>query len=148
MKYYAGIGARATPPEILEKMESIAKRLSSKGYTLRSGGARGADKAFEDGCISARGNAEIFKPDGWIPAWTNFTVELFHPAPERLNAYSRRLMQRNALILLGYDGNTPVEFVVCWTKDDMVTGGTGHTLRMAEYLGIPIYNLATWKGEL
>ena len=44
---YAGIGSRETPKEILKEMTKIGQELESKGYTLRSGGAIGADKAFE-----------------------------------------------------------------------------------------------------
>lgn len=40
-KIFTGIGSRSTPPEILEKMKAIAKFLSERGYTLRSGGADG-----------------------------------------------------------------------------------------------------------
>lgn len=43
----ATVGSRETPSDILEKMTSIGKYLSDKGYTLQSGGAIGADMAFE-----------------------------------------------------------------------------------------------------
>ena len=38
MKYYAGIGSRKTPKEILDLMSVIGEYLQSKGYILRSGG--------------------------------------------------------------------------------------------------------------
>jgi predicted Rossmann fold nucleotide-binding protein DprA/Smf involved in DNA uptake len=47
--YYAGIGARSTPPQILSVMTRLASKLEGMGYTLRSGGAAGADTAFERG---------------------------------------------------------------------------------------------------
>lgn len=50
MKIYAGIGSRKTPKKILEQMRNISSFLAKEGYTLRSGGADGADSAFEDGC--------------------------------------------------------------------------------------------------
>jgi hypothetical protein len=50
-------------------------------------------------------------------------------------------MNRNAMQILGEDGNTPVEMVVCWTKDGKASGGTGQALRIAEYYSIPIFNL-------
>ena len=46
---YAGIGSRKTPIKILKEMTKIANFLNKKGYILRSGGAIGADKAFENG---------------------------------------------------------------------------------------------------
>lgn len=44
---YAGIGSRETPMEVLELMTKASTWLGSKGYTLQSGGAIGADMAFE-----------------------------------------------------------------------------------------------------
>ena len=44
---WAGIGSRETPLPLLTKMTEIAELLSEAGYTLHSGGAIGADMAFE-----------------------------------------------------------------------------------------------------
>ena len=46
---FAGIGSRETPPEVLQEMSGITEYLESQGFVLRSGGAKGADKAFERG---------------------------------------------------------------------------------------------------
>src|SRR6476661_4207298 len=46
---YAGIGSRETPQEILNLIEVIASNLGSRGWTLRTGGAPGADTAFFEG---------------------------------------------------------------------------------------------------
>jgi hypothetical protein len=47
--------------------------------------------------------------------------------------------------VLGADGNSPVEFLVCWTpKGDWMSsevGGTGYALRCALTNNIPIFNL-------
>lgn len=58
--YYAGIGAREITPELREEFISIGQTLAERGLILRSGGAEGADKAFEDGCRIANGKKEIF----------------------------------------------------------------------------------------
>lgn len=136
-KLYCGIGARATPPDVLARMAKIATILARKSYTLRSGGAEGADRAFEKGA----GRSEIFLAGNHLPLWTNIFTEHFHPNPDALKEYPRQLMNRNALQLLGLDGNTPVEFVVCWTANGKDSGGTGHACRIARYFGIPVYNL-------
>lgn len=47
---YAGIGSRNTPEPVLALMQRCATRLEVLGYTLRSGGANGADSSFEAGC--------------------------------------------------------------------------------------------------
>jgi len=39
-------------------MTKIAQRMSEKGFVLRSGGAKGADEAFENGA----GEKEIYLP--------------------------------------------------------------------------------------
>jgi hypothetical protein len=46
---YAGIGSRETPQATLDLMNLIGFTLAQKGHSLRSGGAKGADSAFEAG---------------------------------------------------------------------------------------------------
>ncbi|NYZ25158.1 hypothetical protein HND93_36125, partial [Azospirillum sp. ROY-1-1-2] len=62
MMHYAGIGSRETPPAVLEVMAAVGERLAQLGWVLRSGGAVGADQAFERGCDRVGGRKEIFLP--------------------------------------------------------------------------------------
>lgn len=140
MKYYAGIGARNTPEDVLERMTKLARILEALGYVLRSGGAEGADKAFEKPIKDRVHRKEIFLASDSLPLWTNVFTDMFHPNPKALKEYPRKLMNRNALQILGRDGNTPADFVVCWTKDGKASGGTGHALRIAKYFDIPVFN--------
>jgi hypothetical protein len=152
-KYYAGIGSRETPFNILRKMITIAEHLDKAGYTLRSGHAEGADLAFEVGSF----HSEI-----WLP-WKSFNENAkdpqqkyvvidkndkeafdsvkFHPASLKMAGPVRTLMARNYRQIIGKDGAPNSEFVVCWTKDGGATGGTGQALRIAAHFDIPIYNL-------
>lgn len=57
MKYYTGVGSRETPEEILKVMEDLAFNLRETGWILRSGGAEGADTAFE---VNSYGSSEIY----------------------------------------------------------------------------------------
>ena len=139
-KLYAGFGSRKTPEAILFKMEEIAKKLSELGYTLRSGGAIGADSAFEKGASKK----EIFLSKDATKEAQDFSSR-FHPLWEMLDPYVRGLHARNAMIMLGQDLIEPVEFGVCWTPNGEVLGGTGQALRIAENKGIKIYNLAIEK---
>lgn len=159
-KHYAGIGSRKTPDEILSLMTKIASRLGHFGYVLRSGGANGADLAFEKGSQEK----EIYLP------WKGFNnnpsplfsvsqeaidiADFFHPAEKFLQMKKaiQLLMGRNAYQVLGSDLKSPVEFVLCWTPDasDGIkikttpkTGGTGQAIRMANYWKIPVQNLAS-----
>ena len=151
MKYYAGIGSRETPNELVPEINRITKKLAEKGYILRSGGADGADKFFENGCDLAGGEKEIYLP------WKGFNNNLsslfnvsgaalemareYHPRWDKLNQAAQKLMARNCYQVLGFSLIEPVEFVVCWTKDGKVSGGTGQALRVALFRGISIYNL-------
>ena len=51
---YAGIGSRQTPPAVLDAMARIAHALGNAGVALSTGGADGADKAFETGALRTR----------------------------------------------------------------------------------------------
>lgn len=137
MKFYAGIGSRETPKDILERMTRCARHMNKLGYTLRSGGAEGADRAFEKGCGDRK---QIFTAKEKQHMWTEIFVEYFHPNPRALKAYPYKLMQRNAKQILGEDGNTPVDFVVCYTPDGKMSGGTGQALRIAHHFNIRIFN--------
>lgn len=139
-KYYAGIGSRETPRHVLSIMEGIAKRLRGE-YTLRSGGAIGADSAFEKG---AGENKEIFYPKD-ATSESIALAKTFHPAWENCNEYVRYLMGRNMQILFGKHLDRPVDFIVCWTENGEEAGGTGQALRAAKAHNIKVFNL--WHSD-
>lgn len=58
---FAGIGSRETPADVCADMALIANALERRGFVLRSGGAGGADTAFEDG-VSSDNAKQIFIP--------------------------------------------------------------------------------------
>lgn len=149
MLTYCGVGSRETPSEILDVMTSIAVQLAPN-WLLRSGGAQGADSAFEDGAGTSK---EI-----WIP-WFGFNglkdaflakvtdesrllAETYHPRWEALSDAAKLLMVRNAYVLMGKGMEHPADMVVCWTPQGQIVGGTGHLLRMAHAMEIPVFNLA------
>jgi hypothetical protein len=140
MKYYAGIGSRETPEDILKLMENIAMELSndSQLWTLRSGGAKGADTAFQRGSEMI---SHIYKAKNATPDAIKIAME-HHPAPQHCNDYVKKLHGRNAIIILGPDLKTLVEFVVCWTYKGNLQGGTALGIRIAETNNIPVFNLA------
>lgn len=147
MKLYAGIGSRETPDDILEEMKLIASKLANLDYTLRSGGALGADSAFELGCDYIFGSKEIYYSKHATPKAIELALK-FHPNPEALKRkgdYVLGLMGRNMQIISGLNLDKNVDFVVCWTKDGKASGGTGQAIRYVESLNIPIYNLFNQK---
>ena len=155
-RFYAGIGSRETPSDIQEIMLEIGMILAQKGYVLRSGHAPGADLAFEMGCDSVAGVKRIYVPrkgDHGIyvenppstqilatPAAHEIAAK-FHPAWDKCSAYARGMHARNVHIMFGKDLIHPVKFVICWTPNGLITGGTGLALRIAEHHEIPVYNM-------
>jgi len=139
MKYFAGIGSRATPPRVLDVMTAIARKLKGLEWTLRSGGAGGADQAFEAG-FGSRGPKEIFYADDATVQCIQLASK-YHPAWDKCSNYAKKLHGRNMMILLGRMLDTPVKFVVCYTEGAQIKGGTGQALRYAKENGIPITNL-------
>ena len=91
-KYYAGIGSRETPEDVCGRMTKLASILERKGYTLRSGGAVGADTAFAGGVVDVVRNAEILLASDPIPMWCNVFTQHFHPNPYALNDFPWKLM--------------------------------------------------------
>lgn len=159
--YYAGIGSRRTPREVLEVFRIIGRYLASIGYVLRSGRADGADSAFELGARDYHGSCEIYLPwpsfqaNTWLgrnypgivldsiePAQRELaykSVQQFHPAPERLSQGAMKLQARDYCQITGKSTKAcKSEFVVCWT--DRQTGGTSQAIRVAQSFGIPVFN--------
>ena len=162
MQHYTGVGSRRTPTDILMLMQETAGALHQHHrYTLRSGGANGADSAFQRGAFHVHGEAEIYRPRGkcqlheigsYVPdLWDKAMqmAEAIHPAWYACSAYARMLHARNCFQVLGRDLDTPSKFLVCWTPDGAATaghcsretGGTGTAIRLASGNGIPVFNL-------
>lgn len=138
VKYYAGIGSRKTPREMLDYMSYISKILSQSDWILRSGGAEGADTAFEK---DAKLKEIFYACDA-----TEEAIEMaskYHPAWWACSDYAKQLHGRNAMIILGEDLKTPVDFIICWTKGGKEKGGTALGMKIARANNIPVYNLAT-----
>lgn len=146
---YAGIGSRETPSDICYTMTNIARKLDDIGLILHSGGAEGADVAFERGAFKKR----IFLPwdgfngkriDGYsyiVPQYEESLTKKYHPGAHHLKPTALKFMSRNSYQVLGPDLQSPVDFVICWTKDGKASGGTGQALRIADAYNIPIFNL-------
>ena len=124
-------------------MTAIASKLESLGYTLRSGGATGADTAFEEGVDQLK---EIYYDCDATSEAIEYASK-FHPTWHNCRSGGRKLHGRNSMILLGRKLDTPVKFVICWTKDGKDTGGTGLGIRIAEHLRIPIFNLYRYDDK-
>jgi len=158
MMIYTGIGSRSTPDGVMKTMTIIANNLEHCGFTLRSGGANGADSAFEAG-VKDPDHKEIYLP--W-KGFNNNTSNLhnistealtmaghYHPNWNACSPAARLFHARNCYQVLGEDLETPTLFVICWIPEGKTTGGTGQALRIAEDLDIPVINMGNrgWEKQ-
>lgn len=137
---YAGVGSRKTPSLVLDRMTAIAEKLAREGWTMRSGGADGADQAFYEGVDVVEGKVELYLPWAGYNSHDPAAVRLdtptqqafgiaqsYHPNWVRLSVGAQKLHARNVHIVLGPDPSENVaanpsrwsaaRFVVCWTPD-------------------------------
>lgn len=142
----AGIGARATPMNVLAVIEQTGMMLAMRGVKGRSGRAAGADTAFERGYSVINPGLLTVYPGhiGHYLSWQDHASR-FHPNWAACDETARKLHARNSAIMLGdrpMDMPEPVNAVVCWTEGGAVVGGTGQSLRIAAHYQIPVFNLA------
>lgn len=154
--WYAGIGSRRAPPDILDLQTRIARAMAALGWGCRSGGAKGSDTAYEAG---AGPNCQVFVPyhgyKGYpllypLPQEAYALGARFHPNWQNLQDFAKDLMARNGQQILGPNLDQPSKFVSCWTPDGCesgktrspATGGTGQAISIASAYGIPVFNLA------
>lgn len=161
---YCGVGSRETPDNVLEQMVIVGQVLDRCGFTLRSGGASGADTAFEKTVRTS--NREIFIPwngfngrninePGVYADWPNKELEQtafamaseIHPNWAACSNGAKRLHARNMAQVLGRNLDSPSLFVVCWTPNGNGGGGTGQALRAADKLNIPVFDLGKGVRE-
>ncbi len=147
---YAGFGARDTPEDVLKEMRYLAHNLAQMGYTLNTGGAFGADEAFRLGAIQGKGKVELYLPwrrfnnhSGGIYNYRDFEYDVaaeHHPNWIACSTGTRKLMTRNAAMILSQCNHSPLAFAVCWTKNGKTIGGSGHTIRVAKAEKVIVYN--------
>jgi hypothetical protein len=157
--YYAGIGSRQTPTDVLDCMKVIGYVLAKSGFVLRSGAADGADSAFEQGCDRARGRKQIFLPwsgfNGRNPDYDSVfsepsqkAIEMAsrtHPTWHYLKQGAQKLHARNCHQIFGLNVGCEEEkskLVICWTPGT-TKGGTEQALRLARQYNILIVNIAS-----
>lgn len=156
--HYTGIGSRLTPQHVLDTMMICGKVLGDKGLILRSGGAAGADSAFEVGAAIGNGPKEIYipwngfrnrstreigvyLPTGHIREEAEYLAKQYHPAWHNCSPTAKVLHIRNMYQILGKDLKTPSHMVLCYTVDGFGQGGTGQAIRAARDHNIPVYDM-------
>jgi len=155
-KFYTGVGSRDTPQNILKLMTIVACELEKYDYVLRSGGAAGADSAFEAG-VKDNAMKEIYIPwKGFNDSRSKFyntseeafgIAERLHPAWDKCSSGAKKLHARNIHQVMGKDlvPKNFSEFLICYTEGGKIKGGTATSIKLAMELDIPVYNLGVTK---
>jgi len=144
MSTYTGIGSIKTPPVILALMFRIGAKMADRGHVLRSGGAQGADNAFESGCRSASGRSEIFRmPNKKIqPGILKQSRELGVKFSPQFSAFSKGKqwhLASSGLQVLGEFLDNPSSGIICYYSDE--NSGTSTGTRIADFYKVPVWNL-------
>jgi len=154
-----GIGSRKVPVEIYD----FITRLPLQNHTVRSGGAKGCDTAFEE----TTSDLEIYIPwsgfsqngilirDNSLLTLAEEMISIIHPAYKNLSQGAKKLHTRNVFQIFGrnLDPNEKSDMVICWTPDGAYdihtcgknTGGTATAIKLASLFEIPVYNLYNEK---
>lgn len=145
---YAGIGSRQTPEHIMTLMTEFAEWANENSWICSTGGAKGADTAFINGAGTQLHNWLPFANyNGYksnMPSVKQKALEMakkFHPNPDAIRGNTWLMHARNCNIVLGEHLIEPVKFIVCWTPNGEMSGGTGQALRLAKHYNIFVLNL-------
>ena len=131
-------------------------RLAMGGWVLRSGRGKrpaqpkpdtdSADLVFEAGVNLIDPSRKVIRlATGQETAIAH--AAQYHPAWDRCDDQAKCLHARNSLIMFGDWLDSPVHFVLCWTENGLVKGGTGQAIRIAHRHNIPVFNLAVTPIE-
>ena len=147
---------------------TVCKRLAELGVTFTSGlcelGMDGiAQKAYSQAVdlgLASESQFEVYVADQYnirrstlprkhlaiirnkdLIAETERIASEVHPAWDKCNEWARGMHSRNCHQILGYDLQSPVDAVICWTPDGNVVGGTATAIRIALKYNIPVFNL-------
>jgi hypothetical protein len=145
------IGSREVGQDKVLLMEHIGEYIAQRGFFIGTGNAKGSDQAFSRGANRVDpGQVVLYLP------WSSYESQAIdalnkimvptqiqeerwkqvaarnHPAWDHLSAGARKMMVRNAGIIIGSKA-----VVACMSHKKNGGGGTGHGWRIAEELGIP-----------
>jgi hypothetical protein len=172
--WFAGVGSRETPEEILALMRLISQALYARGYALSSGDAEGADTAFYEGAVLSphfhQLGARIYlawngvrnryhDPKNYFfdaskfPTWesANSIALEARGSWEGLGRGGIAMHTRNVFQIMGACLTEPVSSIVYWGipvgKTEKVRGGTNTALQLAIKCGVKNrINLYTDEG--
>jgi len=146
----AGIGSRELPSNIEKRMNKLIKAIKPSildKLTIAHGDAKGSDLKWK----SLAKNEIAFLPTNPVSREAIDIAGLHHPYFKTMKPFTKMLMGRNVYQVMGHGIDTPVDCVLCYTKDGAesrsavkvgVTGGTGLAISVADAYDIPVFNVA------
>ena len=151
---YAGIGSRETPIEVLELMTKASTWLGSKGYTLQSGGAIGADMAFEGKPyprVLTAGSYDVVNKKGKVVLKANETVKI--GSEKYADAYYAFTDKATKGSIVGSDWSNKVNIpkVASFSAFDVTNnkfGNSSKVLNIAKELHTNPEKLTKWSEAL
>lgn len=151
---YAGIGSRETPMEVLELMTKASTWLGTKGYTLQSGGAIGADMAFEGKTyprVLTAGSYDVVNKKGKLVLKANETVKI--GSEKYADAYYAFTDKATKGSIVGSDWSNKVNIpkVASFSAFDVTNnkfGNSSKVLNIAKELHTNPEKLTKWSEAL
>lgn len=141
--WYAGVGSRETPKDILTLMQRLSVALYAQGYALSSGDAEGADTAFYEGALMSpyyhqlgariylawdgvgkEGKKRYHDPKNYFydasrfPTWAtaNAIAEELHAAWDKCGRGGKAMHSRNVYQVMGHTLTDPIAALIYWAK--------------------------------
>lgn len=148
------VGAQNTPTDFLPKLSAMGFILVQRGFHLVSGNAIGADQAWLDQASKAHPELctvclpwrsyEASKIQKGVRIITDFSKGEMQLAASN-HDYWLNLSDGQAKMLIRNAGIVTRSAAIFGYIDPSKKGGggTGHTKRCADYLGVPFWDLAT-----
>jgi hypothetical protein len=150
------IGSRETPSEILSQLTVISEFFAKNKWTLRTGGAVGADDAGLMGFKKVKDSTvELYLPwqgynehyNGILWSQENWNeASKHHPVWDELSLNSKIFHSRNIAIALGVTNQVFTDVVICWTLEGEEKGGSAMVIKLAKLHKIPLFNLGNKMG--
>lgn len=151
--WFGCIGSRAAPAKHLQLMNELGKCIASDDNFVVSGNCTGSDQAYQNGAnqVSPK-KVKLFLP--WnsyeksavvvgnitttsVPTEGENLAEKYHPAWQYLSVGVKKLMCRNASIIMASD------YIFAYLNHSAQgQGGTGHGWRIAAALERPCLDLS------
>lgn len=144
------------PDDLNVVMEKVSNLLNNNGYTVRLGGNKGLEEIPEQKFtrkelhLPWRGFNEKESKSTFNAKEAYVLAKQCSPVYDKLPDVVKAFLARNVRLILGRQLNSPLLFLITWSKDgceaaknrSIKTGNVGHVIAMADLMHVPVFNLA------